>query len=525
MTEVMNSLATRRSNRSNKTNPISPSARHQRDQFKLEPDRKLRREDVERIITDPRAHKQRELIYRLMEGPITLRTANGFLDLEKGDHLELIYRINHNFIQKTGKPAIHLLSLGGKSRPTGFWIMKLNAELFDLPQDYDKLVIGKDVKLADILNPIKRLILNYLSENPFKTLKQIQEAFPGRGNEIRTQIRYGRLNLSCETNGFPPALLHTKTWPRVWYINPAFATLFNIQVSKCKGSLEELFRSRHQKIIRCIAEYEKATAKDIGKALGPSSSFKVHRKIRYIEQRCEELGLPKPFEWFGTGRNTSYRLTEEFRRRFSLGVSIEHPEEHFTKKQIPVVKIIADKPWISGKEIQHALGITKSALHSRISTIKKTCNSNNLPKLKVKQVGSNSEIIYCWSKPFLKRLGFTEGKMEFARLLRGNIRLLYEYCLGKNVLYTKQICKDLGWIKTQLHNTRALLNKKLRENHMPELPRTSGAKARIDWEGVREVIVLNRMKHGKWPKLRELKKREYAIAMGVQHHLGGLKKP
>ncbi|MBS3068031.1 hypothetical protein J4450_04975 [Candidatus Micrarchaeota archaeon] len=494
--------------------------------YKLPPDQKLQKSDVRKIISDPRAGKLRWIIYRLMDGPITLRTAQEFLDIETREHSSLAYRINQAFRNRLGidTNAIIIEGLDGMASPKSFWVMRLNPELFALPPDHGKLIPGKHIKLADLLTPIQRLIISYLAENPYRTIEQLKQRFSKEIGCVKDQAGDGTINLRCKRKGFPPALLRTKTEPRAYYLNPEFAALFGIKTAPCKGTLEELFKPEAQTIITCIAEHTEASLDDIRKALDADPSFKLKGRVKIIRKRCEELGLPQPFERVGGGIKTRYKLTEEFRTRFKLQNSKESIEQYFTKALIPLVKMISEEPWISGKEMAEKLGITRFVLHARIKRVIKTCTQKGLPKLHVKHVGSNNENIYRWSKPFLKRFGLREGKVEFARLLRGNQRRVYEYWQGKEVVYTRQACRDLVIKREPLYTALTSVNRKLKEHGLPELKQPWWNKARVGQNEVKDELVIYRIKHGKWPELEELKKKNPNLALGIHDHLGGIRK-
>lgn len=484
----------------------------------LESDHRWRKAEIGRILPGIENSRYRFILNRLLERPVTTHTAHGIFDLARERPTFIAAEINRLWKAQTGVEAIEITGYAERIRESGFWTLRLYTNRFEVPVNYTRLRVGTEIRMADVLNPHPCRVVEELTRRPWQTLDELR----GKNAGQRRWVRPGEINAACKALGFPLALRCTRTLPALYALDSAFVRRFGLKVATCQRTVEELFAPHYSAMIRHLASCPHANAGEIQKTIGVGLE-NMHMKIRIVEQRCRELGLPEPFERIGKGAATEYRLTPDFRKRFGLGAKTEKTEDHFTEGQVKVIVLIARQPYISTLGIARELGMPLDTVYDRLEKIRKRCRAHALPKMQV-QITTRGEKMYRWPSSFLKRFGLEEGPVEVARRLRGNQRRVYEYGQGKEVVYGAQVLRDLRMNQTQLRTARRELGRKLRQWRQPPLPRFFYGKARVGWDEVREWLIFHRMKNGRWPGLKEIRVRNHSVALGIVNHHGGMGK-
>ena len=481
--------------------------------------RKLTSADVAKVITDPRAGRQILLLTRLLEGPITLRTASEFFK-SGTEHRNLSFRINRLFRKhpEIRQNAILLRTLKGEPNPRDFWVMTLNPTVFELPPDYGNLQVGRHVNFVDILSPVSRKIFHTVADAGCCSAEHVSSAVGITKRSASAEL--SRINLECVEKGFPPPFLRTNTRPTIWKPNPAFIVPFSIPLKEFHGTLEDVFDEKDQKIIRCIVELGVARAERIAKAAGTGDK-RINYYMKNIETRCREIGLPDPFVRTGESARMRYSMTESFAVLFKLTKTGEKLETYFRDDQIYLIKLIAENPYISLNELAERLGTTIIAVNHRIKLLELKCKQNGLPKLHKRLVGRNNEVLFRWNKAFLKRFALDEGSVIITRLLRGKELEVYNYWQGRDVVYGSEAAMDLELSTKRLSGVRRKANEKLKEFKLPLLKPPFKGKTRGDYRSIKEAVLAKRNDIGHWPRLVDLKD---SIQLGINRSRGGLAK-
>lgn len=472
------------------------------------PQRKLTKADIA-SLPRLRDHKKQFLL-RLFDSPMTLREA-----LEIYPSLVAITRyvssINQISRNRFGQNAIIRESLAGKESSTGFWIMKLNPKIFDV--DYSGWDVKQHVRLQDVVPARAVKVIRKLAELGCATEEELKAAGISRLDRQRyltTRDDRTGINTGSVTKGFPPTILRTRTKPYLYYLNPEFAKLFGIEITR-RRDLDKMFLGGDAILIRYLSKNGKSSVGPLAARFDVSHNT-IGDKRNRINERCRDLGLPEAIVTEGSRNPKQWFLTKEFSEEFGLGRGISGDlETFFSRQEAAIIRFIATHPYSPITEIRKAVRsrqdrrkyITAAAVHLHLTEIKRLCEKHGLPSLIILERHGRR---YALSNEFLQRFGLEKGPVDPITLLDGERqRQVFQYFIENPAASASDAAKRFGISRRSINDVVRKINNLMTQADLPELkvanPRESPYK---EFSTVANTLIEARIKFGSWPTKSQL---------------------
>lgn len=347
---------------------------------------------------------KKTLIAELFESPMTREEALvAYTAYSIHTHLE---RINKWARERYGQNAIIRTSLRGKGKPSGSWIMFLNSNIFDV--DYSDYDPRDHAEIEGVLSEGPRKIFLKLAELGWATKEELEAAGVLEWHIDQYIIhRCKTTDKQCREKGFPPAIIATRSQPKIYIPNPEFAAMMVLAVNE-RIELDKMFGKTDLALIHYLAKHGQTTPTVLSKALKVSPQTIVTARHR-INERCRELELVEAIETRESGRPRFYGLSEDFAEEVELErTDSTNLKSFFPARQIDAIKFLAINPFSTIEQVAQHLGITRKLAERHLCAIKKTCENEGLPP--VLTVGKPG-MRYGLSDEFAARFGLKKKRM------------------------------------------------------------------------------------------------------------------
>ncbi len=419
----------------------------------MPPDRKLTKGDISRSAELPNFVKP--LVLRLLQGPMTQREAYKFFDKE-WKMIDYVTAANKWARERYGEDAIIKRSLNGKRLPKGFWVMSLNNKIFDVEKK--KVNLNGEVSLGDIVMPRVKKVIMAIAEKSWVTGEEL---------EALGIKKIDGINKQATDKGFPPVIIATRTWPKIYMVNPKFARKFKIQTN-CRIELSKMFSIPGLALINYLADNGEMRLNDLMKKHGTRHYSAVLAQFARINERCKELGLSEAIERRGSRNIRTFGLSRNFCEETKMAEKQSNElKTYFTTVQITVIEDMRTHPFARSSEIGARLSIVKHGVEEHLRNIKRICEENNLPHL-IKIGKGRSR--YRLDREFHTRFDLKEVKINPVNCLYGKKqKRIFEYFIKTHNKTRAEAAKALKMSVDRVTAQIAHINKILQQARLPTI--------------------------------------------------------
>lgn len=374
-------------------------------------DRRIAKKDIAGLEGLP--NNARPLLLRLMEGQMTQKEVYEIIDddIKIKDFCVIVNKWTR---ERYGQDGVIKESLRGKKQPKGFWTIRLDDKIFEAEKE--KVNWKDQISLGDVVTAKTRKIIAHIAEKGWVT--------KGELNALGVREMHN-INKQSVEKGLPPVLIATKTWPKLYRVNPKFARMFRIRTNS-RIEPEKMFSRSDLDFIKYLANNGNVRLMDILKKDGTEYYNVAYVWIARINRRCRELGLPEAIEKCGTGNLRMVRMTQKFCECTGIkNKKSRSLKSYFSDVQIAVIEEIRTHPFTRSSEIGARLGLVSHGIEEHLRNIKKICEENNLPPLiKIGKCRSR----YRLSREFHERFDLKEIRINPVNCLAGRKQVrIFEY--------------------------------------------------------------------------------------------------
>jgi len=394
---------------------------------------KIKKEDIDKLEGLYSARKS--FLLRLFDEPMTLREAFGYFD-KPWKVSGYAKAINTWARKRFGQNAIIKEFLKGETSSTGFWVLKLNARLFDV--DYSNYNVK--LKIEDILNGGIRRIIRKLAElGGWATFEELRQAGIPEGHIQRYIIlREKTSNKQATDKGLPPVFLKTRTEPDICILNPVFAEALKIKIEKTID-LEKMFSPLDLSIIRHLVETGGATPTTLVEQCNVSRQT-IFQAIKRINERCREFSLPTAIKQIKIGQRRVLKVNDKFLKETGLSKPKNLKlSAFFSSKQINLIKFLEEHPFSNTRQIASHLGVGLRATNLLINRINAICEKERLPSL------LKSGNTYALRSEFITKFGLRRVIVEPVIVLKAEEQIkVYRYFEINRIATLAQAAEAIG---------------------------------------------------------------------------------